>query len=169
MQPRGRSNSTPWPPAGRTSSSTNSIVSPSRTVTVTSNAPARQWNNSTNITSSSSIMSNNSNNSNSNTATSKNNKNSNSSPAKSNTQLRLCGTGGHAKSTVDGIKVAVKHFAAYLLFVKHAHSAIETIPEDELCDIELWMRFGTFLSEHATKLDVSHGTHSRVLFSITLY
>jgi len=60
---------------------------------------------------------------------------------------KLSGTGGKAKSTVDGKESSMKHFEDFLV-TKHMPPFAD-LTEDQLCDITLWQEFGTYLCDFA--------------------
>ncbi len=60
---------------------------------------------------------------------------------------KLSGTGGKAKSTVDGKESSMKHFEDFLA-TKHMPTFAD-LTEDELCDITMWQEFGTYLCDFA--------------------
>ena len=59
---------------------------------------------------------------------------------------REAGTGGHAKSTVDGKSAAMKHFTTYLLSKGIVYSECS---EDDLCNESSFRQFGTYLIDKA--------------------
>ncbi len=70
-----------------------------------------------------------------------------SSEAIDPTSYRLSGTGGHAKSTITGRGSALVHFNDFLTTKKMSNFA--DLSQRELCSIQLFQEYGTYLSEHA--------------------
>lgn len=67
----------------------------------------------------------------------------------STVKFRLSGTGGTAKSTLTGYQSALYHFNAFL--AAKGMSSFDELSQDELCCIELFQEYGTYLSEFAKK------------------
>lgn len=64
-------------------------------------------------------------------------------------KFRLSGTGGTAKSTLNGYQSALYHFNAFLS--AKGLPDFDTLSEKQLCCIELFQEYGTYLSEFARK------------------
>lgn len=66
------------------------------------------------------------------------------------TVYRDSGTGGHQQSTLTGIKTAILHFNTFL---ETMHiPPFDACTEEQLCFIQLFQKYGTYVSEHCKKL-----------------
>lgn len=62
-------------------------------------------------------------------------------------EYRHSGTSGHADSTVSGKSTAMGHFNDFLRSKKMP--TFDSLSEAEVCNIQLWQQYGTYVSEFA--------------------
>jgi hypothetical protein len=91
--------------------------------------------------------------------------------AKEPVVFRKSGSGGHAKNTITGRLSALAHFNDFLK--EKQLPLFDELSQSQLCNIELFQEYGTYLSEFARKkrkvCDDAFYFHPDVVISFTQY